>query len=309
MILSKLKEKINFKKLILVVVAVLVVAQVVAAIVVSESFLNTERFLASEKVSKIIVQPLSSQADMQWLESKGESVSFNDGELSGLSVKNNSTSHSYVILFHPLTETPADMASYARHFYDIGFNVYIPRYIEKSVCMGIKEKEIVSEWVDCISENDSDANMFVFGIGIGGASALLSAGDSLPDNVKGIISDSAYSDINELFKENIKSLYGVSSFPTVPLASVYTKITRDWSFSQADILGAVRSSEIPILYIHGTEDSVVPVGQSNELYEVTRAKGTDHFTVHGADHAQTLNTDSEKYWREVDDFIRNSMDF
>lgn len=308
MILSKLKEKISFKKLIIVVVAVLVVAQIVATIVVSESFLNVESFSQSEKADAIISEPLSSQADVEWLKSKCENVEFNDEKLSGLSVKNNSTSHSYIILFHPITQAPEDMASYARHFYELGFNIYIPQYIEKTMSMGINEKEIVPEWVNCVLGNDADANVFLFGVGIGGTTAILSTENDLPHNVKGIISDSGYSDINELFKENIKSIYGVQAFPTVPLASLYISLTRGWSFSQVDIKAAARNSEVPILYVHGTEDSVVPVGQSNELYEVTRAKGSDHFTVYGAEHAQALNTDSEKYWREIDEFIRNSID-
>lgn len=306
---DKIQEKLNSKKIAAIVVAVLVFVQIASVVFVSESFLNTERFSKSERAKGIISQQLSSQEDIKWLKNKSESVSFNNGELSGLYVKNNSTSHSYIIIFHPLTTEPADMASYAFHFYELGFNIYIPQYIGKSLSMGIKEQETVAEWANYVAESDESANIFLFGAGVGGTSVLLSTGNSLPENVRGIVADSVYSDIGEVFKENIGEFYGLHSFPTVSIASVYTKLTRGWSFSQADVLGTVRNSKLPILYIHGTEDSIVPVGQSNELFEVTRAKGTNHITIYGADHVQTLNTDSEKYWREVDEFIRKSMDF
>ncbi len=305
--LEKIKSKISIKKLVLFVVIILVVSQVITTVVVSESFLNTKSFLQSGKADNIIKTPLSSQRHIQWLEAKSESVSDDETGESALSVKNNSTSHSYVLLFHPFTSNPQDMASYAYHFYELGFNLIIPEYIDETCSMGVAEKESVPGWINYILQLDSSAKIFIFGIGMGGTTSLLSTESDLPENVKGIISDSAYSDIGEVFSENIDEFYGVSKFPTVYLASLYTKVTRGWSFSQIDIKSVVRNSEISILYIHGTEDSVVPVGQSNELYEVTRAQGTDHVTIHGADHAQGLNTDSEKYWREVDAFIRNNM--
>ncbi len=307
--ISRIKEKISLKKLALILIAVFVVAELVTVVAVSESFLNAEKFSQSEKAKKIIEAPLSSDEHLKWLDAKGESVNIGNGELSGISVKNNNTSHSYVIMLHPLTQKPSDMASYAYHFYELGFNVYIPDYIGKTVSMGVFEKDTVLSWINYVCGKDSSANVFVFGIGLGGTSALMCTGFNLPSNVKGIISDSGYCDTTEVFKENIDEVYNLPSFPTVTLSSLYVKITKGWSFSREDILNYVKNSTVPILYIHGTEDTVVSVGQSNELYEVTRAKGTGHFTIHGADHAQGLNKNSEKYWREVDDFIRNSLDF
>lgn len=304
---EKIKSKISIKKLILIVAVILVVSQVITTIVVSESFLNTRRFLQSEKADDIMKAPLSSQSHLQWLEAKGESVRVDETGEVAVSVKNNSTSHSYMLLFHPFTEKPEDMANYAYHFYELGFNLVIPDYIGETTSMGISEKDSVLNWVNYISEMDSSSKIFIFGVGLGGTAVLLSTESTLPENVKGIISDSAYCDINEVFSENIDAFYGIPEFPTIYLASLYTKVTRGWSFSQIDVKSVVRNSEVPILYIHGTEDSVVPVGQSNELYEVTRAEGTDHFTIHGAEHAQALNTDSEKYWREVNEFIRNNI--
>ncbi len=309
MILNNLKEKISFKRLVLIIALVYVLSQLAAAVFVSESFLNTENLKESENASRFISTPLSSEDDMQWLNAESEKVSFLGGELSGVCLKNNSTSHSYVLIFHPLTANVDDMASYAAHFYELGFNVYIPDYVGESHSMGVFEQESVLKWAEFIAKNDETANIFIFGMGVGGAAVLLNADKSLPENVRGIISDSAYCDLSEVFKENIKNVYGVPAFPTVGLASLYTKLIKGWSFSQADVKNSVKNSSVPVLYIHGTEDSIVSVGQSNELYEVTDAEGTKHFTVYGADHAQSLYIDSEKYWRETDDFIRSAMDY
>lgn len=305
--LEKIKENINIKKLIAIVIIVVVAVQLIITIVVSESFLNVHKFSESEKADMLISKPLSSQNYIDWLHSKSEKITPDDTTLSAISIANNSTSHSYMLLFHPLTESPEDMATYAYHFYDLGFNVLIPDYIGEESSMGFYEKEIVLSWIDYVVELDESANIFLLGIGVGGNSMLLCTQAELPGNVKGIMADSVYSDLREVFSQNIKSVYGIASFPVVQLSSVYVHATRGWSFSQEDVRKIVRDSQVPILYIHGTEDSVVPVGQCNELYEVTVAEGTDCFTIYGAEHAQGLNTDSEKYWREVDAFIRNCL--
>ncbi len=308
MFLEKVKEKINFKRILAVVISLFIVFQVVAAVIVSEDFLDTDSFCVSERAEGIITQPLSQNEHISWLKGKSTEKTLSNAEGTAIEIKNNGTSHSYVIIFHSLTSNPEDTASYAKHFYDLGFNVLIPYYILETSSMGINEKILVSKWANAVAEWDSEAVIYIFGMGIGGTSAILSTEDSLPDNVMGIISDSAYSDINDMFKENVDNVYGLSKFPAIALSSLYVKLTRGWDFSKADIISAARNSSVPILYIHATEDSVVPVGQSNELYEVTRAKGTEHETIHGADHLQGLNTNSEKYWRVVDEFIRNTIE-
>ncbi len=305
--IDKIKQSPVVKKIIIIFVVLLVVASLVSTIIISENFLNRESFLKNEKSAQLITVDLASKEHINWLKTKAEEVKADN--ISALFLKNKSTSHSYMILLHSLTTEKSDMASYAYHFYDLGFNVYIPDYMSNKISLGVEEQKSVVELVNYILKADSKANVFIFGIGIGGATALLSSDDLKQDNVKGIISDSAYSDVKEVFKENIRDIYGVPSFPTVALSSLYVKITRGLSFSEINVRDSVKNSQVPILYIHGTEDNVVPVQQSNELYEVTNVEGTDHVTIHGAKHGQTMSFDSEKYWREIDAFIRNSMDF
>lgn len=303
---SKIKEKVSIKKLIAIAVVLIVLFNLVATVVVSESFLSTERFAESKRGQSLLEKPLSSTAYVKWLE--GVAEDFETEELKGIYVKNNDTSHSNIVLVHSLTTTPLDMAVYAYHFCSLGFNVYIPEYLTDSCTMGINEKKVIADTINMVASKDESSSVFVFGIGVGATTSILATTQSLPPNVKGIIADSPYSMVDRLFEENIEQLYGLKAFPVVQLSSIYVKATKGWDIGSDAIVSAARESEIPIMYIHGTEDSIVPVEHSNNLFEITRAKGTDHVTIHGATHLQGLNTDSEKYWREVDAFIRNSMD-
>lgn len=301
-----IKEKVNIKKLIAIVVALFVAFEIVATVAVCESFLNAKGFAQSKKAEGVVERELSPTEYVKWLDNVAQSIT--EESFEGLYIKNNDTSHSSIILLHSLTTGVSDMAVYASHFYELGFNVYIPEYIADSCTMGIKEKEKIAQIVNAIVEKDERSAVFVFGIGVGATASILATTEGLPQNVKGIIADTPYSSVYKLFKENIKNVYGLPSFPIVQLSSLYIKLTRGWEINSNTILSAARASEIPILYIHGTEDPVVHVEHSNNLFEITQAKGTDHVTIHGATHLQGLNTNPEKYWREIEAFVRNSMD-
>ncbi len=311
-VLKKIFSVVFNKKIIAVLLVLIIVSQAVTGIVLGNTVLNPDGFVASSKAEEIIRFPLSEPEYVKWLESKAEKVAMKNSEgksLSGLSLSGNTTSHSYIIICHPLTSNSLDMALYAYHFYDLGFNVLLPDsrgYGDSEynkITFGYSEKNDILDWVNGIVKKDAKAKIFLFGIGMGGSTVLMASELKLPENVKGIISDSAYSDVKALFKENIKEFYPVPSFPAVEIASLYVKATQGWSFADADVVESVGKSQVPILIIHGGEDSIVPVDQSNDLYEACPVKGSDHLLIRGAMHAQTQAFQSEKYWKGVDEFI------
>ncbi|MBO5066466.1 MAG: alpha/beta hydrolase [Clostridia bacterium] len=310
--LRKIVSFVFNKKMIAMLLVLIVVSQVITGVVLGNVVTDPDTFVEPSKAEKIIRFPLSEPAYVKWLESNAEKIAMknSDGKnLSGLSLSENTTSHSYIIICHPLTSNSLDMALYAHHFCDLGFNVIIPDsrgYGDSEysrISFGYFEKNDILDWVNGIIKKDVKAKIFLFGVGMGGSTVLMASGLDLPENVKGIISDSAYSDVKSLFKENVKKFYPVPAFPAVEVASLYVKATQGWSFSDADAVKSVENSEVPVLIIHGGEDTIVPVDQSNDLYEACPVKGSDHLLVRGAMHAQTQTFQNEKYWKSVDEFV------
>ena len=312
-----INEKIGIKKLIAIILALLIVGDMVIAVVLTNSVFSKNGFADSKKANKITDVYLSSNKHSTWLKKKAENCSINgekNKQLNALLVSNYDTSHSYVILCHPFTATAVDLGSYAYYFYDLGFNVYLPEargYGEsdyRKSNLGTDDYKDIIKWVEYITGKDKDAKIFIFGVGMGGTSALLTADKDMPESVKGIIADCPYSDVGGLFKHNIKELYNLPSFPIVQFASVYNKIANGWSFGELDVKECVRNTQVPILYIQAGEDNVVPAGQINDLYDMTTEKNSDHILISGADHCETMLADSEKYWNSVQSFILNTID-
>ncbi|MBR0534925.1 MAG: hypothetical protein IIX14_00955 [Clostridia bacterium] len=307
MISGKAIRKKDIKKLVAISFIVAIVLEILMTVIVTEEFLNIDKFIRYDMSGNVVIRELSGAEQAAWLEQKLETQVLGEaGECQVL--PNTVTSHSHIIILHSLSTVQKDMAVYAVHFNELGFNVYIPDYIDGTFTLGINEAQYLQTLVQEIVKSDPEGKIFIFGLGAGGTTALSASDMELPGNVKGIISDSAFHDFNEIVRLNINEMYHVPTYPVAQLSSLYTKLTRGWSFSDTGALQAVRHTQLPILYIHSTEDSIVPVGQSNRLFEVTHSEGTDHVTIYGATHCTGVVTDSEKYWREVDAFIRNSLD-
>ena len=119
--LRKVFSVVFNKKTIATVLAVIILVQVVAGVVLGNTVLKHDGFIASSKAEDVIRFPLSEKVYIDWLESKAEKVTMknSDGKnLSGLLLKNTDTSHSYIIICHSMTSKSRDMALYAHHFYD-----------------------------------------------------------------------------------------------------------------------------------------------------------------------------------------------
>ena len=109
---------------------------------------------------------------------------------------------------------------------------------------------------------------------MGGATvALLSNQRSLPTQVKCIVEDCGFTSIHEEFTKQIKEQTGLPSFPFIPLASLICKIRLGFSLYEPSPIKSVAFSKVPILFIHGVEDSFVPTEMGKRMYNVCDGAG------------------------------------
>lgn len=102
------------------------------------------------------------------------------------------------------------------------------------------------------------ARRFVYGHSLGGAVAVALAADAEPDSFAGLILESTFTSIREMI--------AASRWRNVP--GLHWIITQPF-----DSLSRIAHVRQPILFIHGTGDSVVPHAMSDALYEA--ASGRD----------------------------------
>ncbi len=303
-----LKEKVNVKKLIAVVLVLFVVYQCISAVVLTEIALSKTMLTNAGYSQKLLSAPLSEDKYIKWIEENGETgESYSSEYVPNVMLRNVESSNSYMIMIPPLMADYKDMSKLAYHFYEMGFHVVVLNF-PCETSYGVIEQNAIMSMVNMFTDDNEDAKVYILGIGVGAAAALLYSAGDVPEQVKGVIADSAYSSVEQLFKDNAKNLFGLSSFPKTLFLSLYLKVFKGWSFGDGDICEAVKKVEVPVLYIHGTEDRIIPIGRSNELFENTKSDNTEHVRLVGVGHAVGSVEDGEKYFRETDEFIRNTID-
>ena len=184
----------------------------------------------------------------------------------------------YFLGMHGFKSGPIhEYAPYAKRYFDLGFNIIVPdershyKSEGKYITMGVNERYDVLTWCNYLVERfGKDISILIQGISMGGASVCLASNLELPSNVIGIISDCAYASFKDeiaFTMNNFNPKYKIPSFPLVNVIEMNIKHRVGFDFKGETPLSAVRHARVPMLFIHGEKDQMVPVKFAKELYE------------------------------------------
>lgn len=223
----------------------------------------------------------------------------------------------YVILAHGYTSKGLDMGAEAKFYHDeLGFHVLAPddrghgNSQGKYIGFGWHDRLDYLAWIQyLIKHYGQDIQILLHGISMGGATVLMVSGEKLPPNVKAIISDCAYTSAYDILAYQLKKMYGLPPFPIMPLTSLITRLKAGYSLYEASAVEQVKKATVPILFIHGNEDTFVPFKMVYELYEAC-ASEKELLVVEGAGHGEALLKNYDGYRETVRAFIgRYVQDF
>ena len=173
------------------------------------------------------------------------------------------------------------------------------------ITFGIKERYDCKLWAEyAMKRFGKDMDIFLAGVSMGAASVMMSSEVGLPENVRGLIADCGYSEPAAVIMETIKTM----KLPVKPIYQFIktgAHIFGHFDLESAAALRSVQKLNIPILFIHGTQDSVVPPAMGEALYESCKAK-KERLLVEGADHANSAMTDYETYEKVILQFLGES---
>ncbi len=149
-------------------------------------------------------------------------------------------------------------------------------------------------WTDFLYERfGEDIQVILHGFSMG-ASAILKFSDYCPECVKFIVSDSAYTEAGSLIKAKTKLLYE-------PLR-IMNRIFGGYDLTDTQVISHVADCDVPILFVHGENDEVVPFEMAEELYECC-ASEKDSLFVKDAGHVEAMFKAPRAYTKKLDEFI------
>lgn len=172
--------------------------------------------------------------------------------------------------------------------------------------MGWKDRLDVLRWMEVANElfapEGSQTRMVVHGISMGAATTVCVSGEPQPPFVNCFVEDCGYTSVWDEYAGELKNQFGLPAFPLLHLASWATRLRYGWDFREASPLEQVKKCRLPMLFIHGTEDTFVPTWMGDSLYAAkTGIKEIWH--VEGATHADSYLKYAKEYTEIVKSFV------
>ena len=252
-------------------------------------------------------------SDISWLLNHSnytdEYITSSDNlKLHSYQIKNETSSDKWVITVHGYTSEGINMSSYAKKYYDNGYNVLIPDLRAHGLSegdyigMGWDDRLDIISWINYILNEEPNAEIILHGVSMGAATVLMTSGEEIPSNVKAIVADCGYTSVWDEFAYQLDDLFSLPEFPILNVSSIVAKIRAGYFLGEASSIDQVKKSKTPILYIHGDQDDFVPYYMMEELYNATSSE-KEMLTIKDAEHAKASEVDPETYWTTVNNFI------
>ena len=111
-----------------------------------------------------------------------------------------------------------------------------------------------------------DAEIVLHGLSLGADTVLMVSGERLPEQVKAIIEDCGYTSVYEQLGYQFRRMFRLPVFTLLDTTSMVTKLKAGYSIRAASALKQVLNCRLPVLFIHGSEDAVLPLVMARRLY-------------------------------------------
>ena len=249
----------------------------------------------------------------KWLNENTKEVDIQNKKLKlhGYIAKNEKESKTWVIAVHGYTDSAYFMVDAVKQFLHYGYNVLIPdlrahgKSEGKYIGMGWLDRLDIAKWVDYINDNYPNKKIILYGVSMGAATVMMSAGENLK-NVVCAIEDCGYVSVEEEMGYQLKKIFKLPKFPVIYISSIICKLKSGYYFKEASCITQLNKSKIPILFIHGDRDTFVPTFMVYELYNQYKAK-KDILVINNATHAKAMYQDGIKYWDKIFKFLDSNI--
>lgn len=304
---------------------VLLVAAIAAILLLAGSYFYNYAILRRKK------EFLQHDEDLKGMNSKGEwvhskewleqqdykelTINSSDGlKLNAIYLPAAHSSGKVAILVHGYSSWSGSMASFAQYYsQELGYSILMPdlrghgKSEGKYIGFGWHDRKDMLQWINVmIEKHGSSCQIVLHGVSMGGATVLMTSGEDMPDNVRCIISDCAYSSVEGILGYHMKRMFKLPKFPLLNVTSLISRIRAGYSIKEASALVQVEHACKPILFIHGSEDKFVPAKMVYELYDAA-ASAKELLVIEGAEHAMSYWVAPAAYKAKVEEFLAKYM--
>ena len=234
-----------------------------------------------------------------------------------------------VLMFHGYRTHPeVDFSASSHVYYECGNRiVHIDQRAAgesegKYIGFGVLESRDCCLWAQYIANRfGTDQKIILTGLSMGASTVLMASAHhedrrvrincspeepvevsmTLPQNVTGIVADSAFSSPYDIIKKRIRTTYHCKGRLLTIAIGIWSRMLAHYSLKELSVPDVMKHNTIPVLLVHGTEDSNVPVEMTVKAAENCQAS-KQVLLVEGAEHGTGYLVDNEAYKKALQEF-------
>lgn len=256
-----------------------------------------------------------------WEEERGwEKVWVTDPDgtrLRGTYIENSEPTDQTVILLHGLYQNRSMCLPYISIYRNLGYNVLLidlrghGESGGSHTDWGLSEQGDMDAWIQFLREKNEHMQIGLHGISLGAAMSLLYVGGDHGKNISFVVADSSYGNIIALGQEKLReaqadkwTIRGYKVLDPFFQGAMYyhtRKLVSDIEPAQA-----VKHITVPVLFLHGSDDELVPVKTAKSLYDNCQSKDKDIYVFGHSGHAVGIATNKQEYINVVTGFLHHA---
>lgn len=221
--------------------------------------------------------------------------------------------HRWVLLAHGYGSRREKMRNIGSFYAQKGFHVLIPdmrahgRSEGSYIGMGWLDRTDLLLWIEEILKQDPQAEIVLHGVSMGGAAVMMVSGEPLPSQVKCIVEDCGYTSAWDIFADELDYLFQLPPFPIMEISNVMVRLRAGYDLREASALNQVKKCTVPMLFIHGGNDTFVRPEMAEELYAAAACE-KKLLLIPGAGHGESYLREPDTYFDTVFSFIETHLD-
>jgi pimeloyl-ACP methyl ester carboxylesterase len=167
--------------------------------------------------------------------------------------------------------------------------------------LGITESRDVCAASEFVKAKVPGRPQVLLGVSMGASSALIAAKQC--PGFAAIISDSSFLSFRETVAHHLGLYFRLPAFPIANIIVGTTAFRMGIDADDGDVEQAVKSINVPILFVAGGDDKRMPPALAQRLLDAAKHPSRKLVTVPNARHGEAFNTNKELYLKAVDEFL------
>lgn len=196
----------------------------------------------------------------------------------------------------------------AEELYEQGASVLIveqrahDRSEGKYIGFGLLERFDCLAWCNEMAYRFPQLDLYLMGFSMGASTLLLSADLPFPKTVKGIIADSGYRSPMDMVRRFAKDKLHVESDELIGEVNDLCGSEAGYRFTDKTARECLQKATLPIFFVHGTKDTMVPYSDSVQNFEDCASK-KELYLLKGAGHGEAFFRDPQTYLGKITSFF------